>query len=255
MRSERLRELIHLELDGEATQEERIELGQQLDREPESRSIRDSIETLHRTLDKRPQVNPPENFREQIADAVKRERRTSQPQIARFFASRTGRRSQFIRFGLAAAAVVALAFLVAPAMMNVDTDQLGGTMAPPTELRSQPTSVPIGGGITGTILTEIDVREVIVRIELESRGPARLELNYDPTRLQLVSMSGAGSDSDHPTGQLIAELTGPSPSALRFVRLSEAASSLTLNISMGGAESGPLELNVPSSTNFSKPEL
>lgn len=254
MLSPRLIDLIHLDLDGQATPDERFALEQELQREPEVRRIHDEMWAVNRILDDRTQIDPPENLRHQIAEQVSRHVRARQASIDHFGA-RPAKRLRVVQLGFALAAVLVVAFLLAPFLMkDVDPDQLQGTMAPRAGAETTSNRIPIAGHqIEGAIFTATDGRELVIRPELQSRVPGRLEVRFDPEQLQAISILGTRT-SNQETGQIVVEL-GDDPPELRFIRQTDGAISLSLNISLNGGAETSMEIDFPVSTNFSKPKL
>jgi hypothetical protein len=252
MHDPRLIELLHLDLDGQASPVQRTELAQWIERDPEARSLHDEMRSVHRALDHRDQVEPPENLRAQIAEGVNRAVSAREETASRFSAA-PDRRRRIVRLGFALAAVLVLVVLLAPALMkNVDPDQLRGTMAPRAGEERTSSVIPIAGaGIEGTIFTATDGRDLLMRPELESRGEGRLEVRFDPREVELVSIVGASGSSSTEAGRVVVELGGDPPE-LHFARRGDGAVSLSLNISVDGGGETSMEVGFPASTNFSR---
>jgi hypothetical protein len=253
MHDPRLIELIHLDLDGEASPAQRTELAQWIDRDAEARSLHDEMRSVHRALDHRDQVEPPEDLRAQIAEGVKRAVSAREETASRFSAA-PDRRRRILRLGFALAAALVLVVLLAPALMkNVDPDQLRGTMAPRAgEDEGTSSVIPIAGvGIEGTIFTATDGRELLMRPELASPREGRLEVRFDPREVELVSIVGASRPSNMEAGRVVVELGGDPPE-LHFSRRGGGAVSLSLNISVDGGGETSMEVGFPASTNFSR---
>lgn len=248
-------DLIQLDLDGEATPAQRAALADQLERSPEKRQMQAAMKTLHQIIDERSRVDLPEDFRSQIATRIDRASRLRQPSSTHS-APPTGSRSRFVRFGLALAAVLALAVVLAPPLMrNLDTDQLRGTMAPPAEAPPSTNRIPLAAGdIRGTIVTESEGRKLIIRTEIERRDTGHLDVTYDPDRLHLVSSGGASAPVESTAGHLAMDFGSEAPE-LRFERVADGPLSLKLHIDTDESGSGSLELLFPAATNFSNPEL
>jgi hypothetical protein len=252
MADPRLIELIHLDLDGQASPAQRAELAQRIERDPEARSLHEEMRAVHRALDHREQVEPPEDLRAQIAEDVRRAVSAREEPVRRFSAA-SDRRRRVVRLGFALAAALVLVVLLAPALMkNVDPDQARGTMAPRAAEERASSVIPMtGAGIEGRIYTATAGRELLMRPELDSPGEGRLEVRFEPREVELVSIVGAVGSSNMEAGRVVVELGGDPPE-LRFARRGDGAVSLSLNITIDGGGETSMEVGFPPSTNFSR---
>jgi len=219
MHKEKLEELIQRDLDGRATPEERLAIAEALERDPEARAIHAEMREVHQILDRRPKVDPPEDLRRRIAADVERlsPRPVQTPVSGLSSAPRRHRR--VMQFTLAAAAVLALAVLLVPALVHqTDPIQMRGTMAAPAGAdRGQ---IPMAGnGIEGVVFTAWEGDELVLRPELRPPGPGRLEVRFDPNLLTVGSAGSAGDPSSERNGLVTATL-GSNPTEIRFLRLS-----------------------------------
>jgi hypothetical protein len=248
MRKEKLEELIQLDLDGRATPEQRLAIAEALEHDPEARAIHAEMREVHQILDRRPKVDPPEDLRHRIATEVHRlsPRPTEAP--VRGLASAPRRHQRVMRFTLAAAATLALAVLLVPALVrDTDSNQLRGTMAPSSSTENEEEVILLAGnGIEGVVVTAWEGAELVLRPELRSPGPGRLEVGFDPG--QLVVLSGGSSKA--PSGLVTATLDS-NPSAIRLLRRSGDPISLTLTLSSGESRIST-EVRFEASTNFSR---
>ncbi|MFN2238538.1 MAG: anti-sigma factor [Thermoanaerobaculia bacterium] len=251
MRKEKLEELIHLDFDGRATPEERLATAEALEHDPQARAIHAEMREVHQILDRRPKVDPPEDLRRRIATGVHRlsPRPTEAP--VRGLASAPQRRQRVMRITLAAAATLTLAVLLAPALFHdTDPDQLRGTMTPPAATENQTKLIPLAGnGIEGVVVTAWEGPELVLRPELRSPGPARLEVGFNPGKVKLLSTAGSVDASNAQSGLVTVTLDG-APPEIRFLRQSGEPVTLFLALSNGETKVST-EVRFQASTNFS----
>lgn len=250
MRKEKLEELIQLDLDGRATPAERLAIAEALERDPQARALQAEMREVHQFLDRRPKVDPPQDLRRRIAAEVDRRSRTAEAPL-RGFADAPRRRQRVMRFTLAAAATLALAVLLAPALIHdTDPDRLRGTIAPPTATENETKLIPLAGnGIEGVVVTAWEGPRLVLRPELRSPGPARLDVGFDPGKVKLLSIAGSVDDSNAQSGLVTVTLDG-TPPEIRFLRRSGDPVTLSLALSHGETKIST-EVRFQASTNFS----
>jgi hypothetical protein len=204
---------------------------------------------VHQLLDRRPQVDPPGNLREGIATEIRRlsPRPVEAPLSGLASASRRHRRVMRVTF--AAAAVLALAVLLVPALVHQnDSDQMRGTIAAPSPADGKEVILLAGNGIEGAVFAAWEGADLVLRPELRSRGPARLEVGFDPAQLSVVSAGDSTGRSNGESGLITATLDS-SPFEIRLRRRSGDPVSLSLKISTGESMVST-EVRFESSTNF-----
>jgi len=245
MPDDQLNDLIHRRLDGVASPDEQAALDDLLEREPEARRLFDEMREVHRLLAERSPVMPPTDLREGIAAEVRRHAAPGVVGADRFDAVR--RRKAVLRIGFAIAAVFAVAFLLSPVLTkNLDTSEIGGTMAPRgTESSPMPVAEP---GPAGRVVADVDGQTVIVSTVIDVDGPARLDVAWIRGEVELAAVSGATSYVESDDGVSV-EFDGAAPE-LRLERLVPGPLSLTVEVTAGGVSTVFPEVIVPASTNF-----
>ncbi|MFN2441585.1 MAG: anti-sigma factor [Thermoanaerobaculia bacterium] len=251
MHKEKLAELIQLDLDGRATPAERLAIAEELERDPQARVVHAEMREVHQILDRRPKVDPPEDLRRRVATEVHRLSPRPTEASVRGLASAPRRHHRVMRFTLAAAAALALAVLLVPALVrDTDSHQMRGTMAPPTATQNDTKPIALAGnGIDGVVLTAWEGPELILRPELRSPGPGRLEVGFDPAQLKLLSIGGSADRSMAESGLVTATLDA-NPPEIRFLRRSGNPVTLSLGLSNGESRIST-EVRFEASTNFS----
>jgi hypothetical protein len=251
MRKETLEELIQLDLDGRATPAERLAIAEALERDPEARAVHAEMREVHQLLDGRPKVDPPQDLRPRIAAEIDRRSRPAEVPL-RGFADAPRRRRRVMRFTLAAAATVALAVLLAPALLHdTDPDQLRGTMAPSSATENETKLIPLAGnGIEGVVVTAWEGPELVLRPELRSPARARLEVGFDPDKVKLLSIAAGSVDDPNARNGLVTVALDGDPPEIRFLRRSGDPVTLSLTLSHGETKIST-EVRFQASTNFS----
>jgi anti-sigma factor RsiW len=255
MRKETLEELIQLDLDGRATPEQRLAIAEALEHDPEARAVYAEMREVQQMLDRRPKVHPPEDLRHRIASEVNRlsTQPTEAPPLSRF-AGAQGRHQRVMRFTLAAAAVLTLAVLLVPALVReTDSYQMRGTMASPSADNHEKVVLLAGNGIEGVVFTAWEGAELVLRPELRSPGPGRLDARFAPGQLKLLSGGSSEGRSTAESG-LVTAILDSNPSEIRFLRRSGDPLSLSLTLSRGES-SISTEVRFGASTNFSPGRL
>lgn len=256
MRKEKLEELIQLDLDGRATHEQRLAIAEALERDPEARATHAEMREVHLILDSRPKVDPPEDLRRRITTEVHRlAPRPAEAHPASGLAGAPRRHQRVMRFTLAAAAVLALAVLLVPALVrDTDSNQMRGTMAPSAAARNEEEVIPLAGnGIEGVVVPAWEGAELILRPELRSPGPGRLEVRFDPGQLKLLS-GGSSTDRSVAESGLVTATLDSNPSEIRFLRRSGDPLSLSLTLGKGDSRVST-KVRFEASTNFSPARL
>jgi len=237
-----LNELIHRCLDGVASPDEQASLDERLEREPEARRVFDEMKQVHRLLSERAPAVPPADLRQSISAEVRRHATSA---VGNIDAER--RRRSVLRIALGIAAVFAIAFMLGPLLTkNVDTNQVGGTMAPRAS-ESSPMPV-VEPAPAASIVTESDGRNLSMKTVIEIEGPGRLEVTWVPGELELTAVSGSTSYEKTDTG-VVVEFEDTVPE-LRFERLVPGQMSLNARVTAGGVSTVFPEVIVPASTNF-----
>ena len=251
MRKEKLEELIQLDLDGRATHEERLAIAEALEHDPEARAIHAEMREVHLILDRRPKVDPPEDLRRRIATDVHRLSPRPAEASVRGLASAPRRHQRVMRFTLAAAATLALAVLLVPTLVrDTDSNQMRGTMAPPSAAENEKEVILLAGnGIDGVVAAAWEGAELVLRPELRSPGAGRLEVGFDPGQLMVLS-GGSSVDRSMASSGLVTAMLDSNPSVIRLLRRSGDPISLSLTLSSGESRVYT-EVRFQASTNFS----
>src|SRR5262245_20225909 len=155
--------LIHAELDGDLSSQQRAELARLLLADPEMRKLRDELQDVSRRLDALGQVDPPPQFKDSILNRFR-----SVPVAA------ANRRASFGRWrfaamvaGLLAAGAIVFETVQWPAPGSRET---AGTMA--TDAPTTVDSVAVGGGpVTGRATLYRDRTGLAIGLEVSAAEP------------------------------------------------------------------------------------
>ena len=129
-----------------------------------------------------------------------------------------------------------------------------GTIAPSSATENEEKKTRLAGnGIEGVVVTAWEGAELVLRPELRSPGPGRLEVGFDPGQLKLLSGSSSVDRSMAESG-LVAVTLDSNLSEIRFLRRSGDLISLSLTLSKGESSTST-EVRFGASTNFSPGRL
>ncbi len=227
MTEDELTALIHAELDGELSGEQRAELARVLLADPRARALRDELRDLGSHLDGIGQVEPPADFKNSILNRL--------PSMTA--AMRPNRTDTFGRWRLAAmaAGLLAAGTIVYQTMQGTapGSRETAGTMAADTPTRVD--SAVVGGGpVTGRATLYRDRTGLAVELELSAAEPVDVLIE-------------AGSRSFRINGLV---RSGPAASARRTVALRDVGmqgQSIELSFLIGEHTVSRATLRAPSS--------
>lgn len=217
MPESRALELIHRRIDGELESPEKEELNRVLQKEPDARELLDDLRLLDGVLSELGEATPAADLRARIMDEV---RTATPPSSKRRFAGvvdlRKRRERLVLRLGIGLAAVLLLAIILAPALLDdLDPSRVGGSMTEP-----EPAAVPVsvieipaaaGGG-----LIHVNASGNRVIVEISETAGASLRLGFDPASLQLLESRGASVSAE--PGDIIIQTRPETPARLVLSR-------------------------------------
>jgi hypothetical protein len=248
-------ELIHRDLDGEITPEERAELETMLGTQPDAARSREEILEVHRLLAEVPSLEPPAALRAELASELRRiaasPERTELP-----FETAARRRAAIVRLVFGLAAMLLLVLFIGPIRKaGFDADHARGTMAPSTAPESTRGLEATPDRPRGRIVVTPSGRELSVRPELVD-GPVsgRLEVVFDEALLEVASVTGATGRDESTPGRIAVSFDCEVPE-IRLVRRAPAPVSLSLELRIRESEPLSTRVELPALTNFSESKL
>lgn len=186
MNDQRSIELIHAELDGEISAEERDELKARLDADPALQALREELRALSRTLGRVQPVEPPPGLRARILAAVRPPPRRSI--LASLLPNWPA--PVMLRYGMAAAfgaAVAAVALQLGTLQPSGETDvrDLVGTISRYQTPAAPDQSISLDSrGISGSVATSSQGGLVVLDFDLSASRPTEIVADYSRAGLQ-----------------------------------------------------------------------
>lgn len=192
MVDERTLELIHAEIDGELDAIGRAELERRLQGAPEARALRDELGRISGSLDRLPEITPPDDLSARILSATPRPTATVVP-----FPRRA---TPIVRYSLAFAAGLMVAAIGWSTIQNerptFDPNQLVGTMG-------RQAQHPAGAAVATVLAATPEIRGTVtlrpadgawlLLFDLDSAQPVTVSAAYGPRSFRLAGYAQGDS--------------------------------------------------------------
>lgn len=244
MLEERIVELIHRDIDRDIDPPGRAELEARLESDPEARLLHEEMERVAAFLAEAPASEPPANFIANVMNSVRAGLPAqSAPRIAHATVVPFRRKYVALPLGIALAAAIVIAFIVAPSVFrSVDSSHLGGTMLEPrtTETISLTTA---GGAVSVTERGE----SVVMTIE-PAPTQRNAEVTFDARSIRVESIEGAMRSKSAP-GRVEVTVQG-SRAVVKFARISREPMSIVVRLHGDGVDAIDGRVDLPAVTNF-----
>lgn len=249
MLEERIIELIHRELDRDTDENERMELHARLESDPDARLYFEEMLGLAQLLEQTPSSEPPSDFAAAVMQSV-RAHASSEPSpwvASQPFSFLHGRFAA-IRVGVALAAVLLIAFILAPSLFrSLDSSHLGGIMLEPSRA-VEPKSWSVPAGEAGTIRVAATDERVSLRLDSASDSPLVADVSFDAAATRVESLAGAVREEADP-GHVRLSIRGGS-AVVTFVRLTPKPVSFAVDVTGAGGATLSRRIEIPAAANF-----
>jgi hypothetical protein len=208
MNNDKYIELMHADIDGSITRQEKQTLGKFLAENPDQQAIYNNLVKLAEALDRVDRVEPPADLKTNILNSIKAGKSGSKIKenliekiinLSKFRLS-TRPAYSFASGFLLAACILVVIFVGIMDESKIDTAQLTGTMIPKESIEALDSvnSLDINlEGVSGTIKAGKIDKIVIVDLSLESQFGINVILGHNSSDLGFRSLSQHSDDSDN----------------------------------------------------------
>lgn len=201
MIEKRYLELIHKEIDGENSPEERTALQGYLSANQSARELFEELQQLSGFINRMEDTAPPEDLRKSILNDIQARqcRRTAEV----FRSERAAVKMSAWKWAYAFAAGLILGALLAPLALQLwqgnssqGFSQLLGTLSRKDVLQGAAAfGIVKGEGVNGTVQIKRSNTQLLIELELTSRQPVEVVIQHDANRLRFNGLEQSGDEA------------------------------------------------------------